>query len=231
MARIDTVILVHGAFVDGSGWAGVHAILTNEGFKVVVAQLPAQSLLGDAATVRTWVNALKEPCILVGHGYGGAVITEVGIHPRVAGLVYVAAFAPDKGESVASLTAEPTPGHTPPPYRPPVAGLMFLDAAEMPATFAADVDPATAAFMAAAQVGWGMAAWTGVIGEAAWRHKPSWYLRTTDDRIIPLPAQVAMSERIGATVSETSGNHAIYISSPQAVAAVIRAAADGAAKD
>lgn len=231
MARIDTIILVHGAFVDGSGWAGVHALLTAEGFKVIVAQLPAQSLLGDAATVRTWVHGLKGPCILVGHGYGGAVITEVGVHPNVAGLVYVAAFAPDKGESVASLTAEPTPGHAPPPYRPPVAGLMFLDEAKMPAAFAADVDPKATAFMAASQVGWGMAAWTGVVGEVAWRSKPSWYLRVSDDRMIPLPAQVAMSERIGAVVSEVSGNHAIYISNPDAVAAVIRAAADGAAKD
>ena len=231
MTRINTVILVHGAFVDGSGWAGVHALLTAEGFKVVVAQLPAQSLHGDAATVRAWVHALEEPCILVGHGYGGAVITEVGTHPRVAGLVYVAAFAPDKGESIASLTETPTPGYAPPPYRPPVAGLIFLDEAQMPAAFAADVEPKTAAFMAASQVGWGMAALTGVIGEPAWRYKKSWYLRASDDRMIPLPAQVAMSERAGAVATKTPGSHAIYISNPEAVAAVVRAAAEGAAKD
>jgi len=166
--------------------------------------------------------------ILVGHSYGGAVITEAGYDPKVAGLVYIAAFALDKGESVSTFIKSAPAGAPQPPILPPVDGYLMLDKAKFPASFAGDVSPEEAVFMADSQVPWGVDALGGTISEAAWKAKPSWYLLTTEDRMIPPDAQRLMSKRAGATVVEVKGSHAIYVSQPQAVAHIIEAAAKGA---
>ncbi|MFI5880022.1 alpha/beta fold hydrolase [Streptomyces sp. NPDC051554] len=222
---VKNVVLVHGGFVDGSGWREVHRLLTDDGFRVRVVQNPALSLAGDVAVTERVLDALDGPAILIGHSYGGAVITEAGNHDRVAGLVYVAAFAPDKGESVDTLIADPGPGAPVPPILPPIDGFLFLDRDKFHASFAADVPVAEAEFMADSQVPWGLDALGGAIGEPAWRHKPSWYLVATDDRMIPPPAQRAMARRAGSTVTGTDASHSVYVSRPDAVADLIRQAA------
>jgi pimeloyl-ACP methyl ester carboxylesterase len=219
------IVLVHGGFVDGSGWEGVYDILTKDGYSVSIVQNPTLSLADDVAATTRILAAQKEPVILVGHSYGGAVVTEAGNHPTVAALVYIAAFAPNKGESVASLIKDPPPGAPVPPILPPMDGFLFLDKAKFHASFAADVSAEKAAFMAASQVPWGVAALSGTIREPAWKTKPSWYMVTTEDRMIPPPAQRFMSKRAGATVVEEKGSHAIYVSRPAAVAALIEQAA------
>ena len=220
------IVLVHGGFVDGSGWKAVYTILRKDGYTVRVVQNPTISLAGDAAATRRVVNAEEGPVILVGHSYGGAVITEAGTDPKVEGLVYIAAFAPDTGESVATLIKDPPPGAPVPPILPPQDGFLLLDRAKFPASFAGDVDAETAAFMADSQTPWGVEALGGSISEAAWRAKPSWYLVATDDRMIPPPAQRFMATRAGATVVEAAGSHSIYVSQPGAVAALIARAAN-----
>src|SRR3954462_4571446 len=219
------VVLVHGGFVDGSGWEGVYRILRKDGFNVSVVQNPTISLAGDADATRHVLAAQDGPVILVGHSYGGAVITEAGNDPKVAGLVYIAAFAPDRGESVATLIKDPPPGAPVPPILPPTDGYLLLDKGKFAGSFAADVDPELAAFMADAQLPWGVEALGGTISEPAWRSKPSWYLVATEDRMIPPPAQRAMSSRAGATVVEVKGSHAIYVSQPTPVANLIATAA------
>jgi pimeloyl-ACP methyl ester carboxylesterase len=219
------VVLVHGGFVDGSGWEGVYRALRRDGFAVSVVQNPTISLADDVAVTRRVVAAQDGPVILVGHSYGGAVITEAGNDPKVVGLVYIAAFAPDRGESVATLIKDPPPGAPVPPILPPTDGYLLLDKQKFAASFAADVDPELAAFMADAQVPWGVEALSGTISEPAWRSKPTWYLVATDDRMIPPPAQRFMSQRAGATVVEVAGSHAIYVSKPAPVAKLIATAA------
>ena len=219
------VVLVHGGFVDGSGWEGVYKILRKDGYEVSIVQNPTISLADDVAATKRIVAAQNGPVILVGHSYGGAVITEAGNHPKVAGLVYITAFAPDKGESVSTLIKDPPPGAPVPPILPPQDGYLFLDKAKFPASFAADVDSEKATFMADSQVPWGVDALSGTISEPAWKTKPSWYLVATDDRMIPPPAQYFMSKRAGSTVVEVAGSHAIYVSQPNAVAALIEKAA------
>ena len=179
------IVLVHGGFVDGSGWEGVYDILTKDGYSVSVVQNPTLSLADDVAATKRILAAQNGPVILVGHSYGGAVITEAGNDPTVAALVYIAAFAPDKGESVASLIKDPPPGAPVPPILPPMEGFLFLDKAKFHAAFAADVSAEKAAFMAASQVPWAVAALNGTIREPAWKAKPSWYMVTTEDRMIP----------------------------------------------
>jgi pimeloyl-ACP methyl ester carboxylesterase len=220
-----TVVLVHGGFVDGSGWEGVYNILRKDGYNVAIVQNPTISLADDVATTRRVIAAQNGPVILVGHSYGGAVITEAGKDAKVAGLVYITAFAPDKGESVASLIKNPPPGAPVPPILPPQDGYLFLDQAKFAASFAADVEAEKAAFMADSQVPWGVEALGGTISEPAWRTKPSWYLVATDDKMIPPPAQRFMAQRAGSTVAEAAGSHAIYVSQPNAVAAIIEKAA------
>jgi pimeloyl-ACP methyl ester carboxylesterase len=222
------VVLVHGGFVDGSGWEGVYKILRKDGYLVSVVQNPTISLPDDVAVTRRVVAAQSGPVILVGHSYGGAVITEAGNDPKVAGLVYIAAFAPDRGESVSALIKDPPPGAPVPPILPPQDGYLFLDKAKFHTSFAADVDAETAAFMSDSQVPWGVGALGGTISEPAWRTKPSWYLVATDDKMIPPPAQRLMSKRAGSTVVEVAGSHAIYVSQPNAVAALIEKAAGSA---
>ncbi|MFD4860635.1 alpha/beta fold hydrolase [Streptomyces atratus] len=227
MAPIRNIVLVHGGFVDGSGWQGVYDHLTADGYRVAVVQNPTLSLAGDVAATRQVLDGLDGPAVLVGHSYGGVVITEAGTHPGVAALAYIAAFAPDEGESVSSLIADPPPGAPVPPILPPQDGFLFLDRDRFAASFAADVPENVAAFMADSQVPWGVDALEGAVSEPAWRAKPSWYLVATDDRMIPPPAQRAMSERAKAVVTETPGSHAVYVSSPAVVAAVIAQAAQG----
>nr|QIY77573.1 alpha/beta hydrolase [Streptomyces sp. RLB1-33] len=226
MTTIRNIVLVHGGFVDGSGWQGVYDHLTADGYRVAVVQNPTLSLVGDVAATHQVLDGLDGPAVLVGHSYGGVVITEAGNHPGVAALTYIAAFAPDKGESVSSLIADPPPGAPVPPILPPQDGFLFLDRDKFAASFAADVPEAQAAFMADSQVPWGVEALGGAVSEPAWQSKPSWYLVSTDDRMIPPAAQRAMSERAGATVSETPGSHAVYVSRPAVVAAVIAQAAE-----
>jgi len=221
------VVLVHGGFVDGSGWEDVYKILKKDGYKVSIVQNPTSSLSDDVAATKRVLARQEMPVILVGHSYGGAVITEAGNDPRVAGLVYIAAFAPDKGESVASLIKHPPPGAPVPPILPPQDGYLLLDVEKFPASFAADVAADKAAFMADSQVPWGVAALSGAITNPAWRTKPSWYLNATDDKMIPPPAQHFMSKRAGSTVVEVKGSHAVYVSKPQAVVALIEKAAQG----
>jgi pimeloyl-ACP methyl ester carboxylesterase len=227
--KATNVVLVHGGFVDGSGWEGVYKILTKDGYTVSIVQNPTISLADDVAATKRIIAAQNGPVILVGHSYGGAVITEAGNDPKVAGLVYITAFAPDKGESVSSLIKDPPPGAPVPPILPPQDGYLFLDRAKFPASFAADVDAERAAFMADSQVPWGVEALGGTINEPAWKTKPSWYLVVTEDKMIPPLAQRFMSQRAGSTVDEIAGSHAIYVSQPNAVAAIIKKAA-GAAK-
>jgi len=220
-----TVVLVHGGFVDGSGWEGTYKVLRKDGYTVSVVQNPTISLADDVATTKRTVSAQNGPVILVGHSYGGVVVTEAGNDPNVVGLVYIAAFAPDKGESVSSLIKDPPPGAPVPPILPPNDGYLSLDKAKFHESFAADVDAESAAFMADSQVPWGVEALSGTISEPAWRTKPSWYLVATDDKMIPPPAQRFMSERAGSTIVEAAGSHAIYVSQPNAVAALIERAA------
>jgi pimeloyl-ACP methyl ester carboxylesterase len=206
--------------------AAVYKILKNDGYNVVVVQNPTLSLADDVAVTKRAIVAQGGPVLLVGHSYGGAVITEAGTDPKVAGLVYIAAFAPDKGESVSSLIKDPLPGAPVPPILPPQDGFLFLDQEKFRFSFAADVDADTATFMASSQVPWGVEALTGTITEPAWRTKPSWYLVSTEDRMIPPPAQRTMSKRAGSTVTEVAGSHAIYVSQPKSVASFIEKAAN-----
>ena len=223
--RIRNVVLVHGGFVDGSGWEGVYQILKQHGFTVTIAQNPTLSLAGDVGVTKRALAGLSGPAILVGHSYGGVVITEAGTAPNVAGLVYIAAFAPDQGESVSSLIKDPPPGAPVPPILPPQDGFLFLDKEKFAASFAADVAPDTAAFMADAQVPWGVEALSGTVTSPAWKSRPSWYLVATSDKMIPPAAQRAMSTRAGATMVEVEGSHAVYVSRPDAVAQLIEQAA------
>jgi len=225
---MKNIVLVHGGFVDGSGWEGVYRILKQDGHNVSIVQNPTISLKDDVAATKRILATQDGPVILVGHSYGGAVITEAGNDPKVAGLVYITAFAPDKGESVESLIKNPPPGAPVPPILPPQDGYLFLDKAKFPASFAGDVQADKAAFMADSQVPWGVEALSGTISEPAWKAKPSWYLVVTEDKMIPPEAQRAMSRRAGSTVVEVKGSHSIYVSQPGAVAALIGQAAKGA---
>src|SRR5882724_4559574 len=222
--------LVHGGFVDGSGWEDVYQILKRDGYNVSVVQNPTISLTGDVAATRAVLDAQDGPAVLVGHSYGGVVITEAGNHASVDTLVYITAFAPDAGESVGTLIANPTPGAPVPPILPPVDGFLVLDKAKFAESFAADVPPAKAEFMANSQVPWGLDALNGAVSTPAWKTKPSWYLVVTEDQMIPPPAQQFMSRRAGSKVRELGGSHAIYVSKPQAVADIIEEAATGSSK-
>jgi pimeloyl-ACP methyl ester carboxylesterase len=224
---VKNVVLVHGGFVDGSGWESVYKILTKKGYRVTIVQNPTINLADDVAVTKRAIDALNGPVILVGHSYGGAVISQAGTDPNVAGLVYITAFALDNGESVSALLKNPPPGATAPPILPPQDGFLLLDREKFPAAFAADVKPEMADFMADSQVPWGLEALNGVVTDAAWKTKPSWYLVTTEDRMIPPDAQRFMSKRAGSKVVEVKGSHSIYVSKPDAVASIIEQAAAG----
>jgi pimeloyl-ACP methyl ester carboxylesterase len=220
-----TVVLVHGGFADGSGWQGVYDLLKDD-YSVRIVQEPNLSHEGDVAATKMLTGAQSEPVILVGHSYGGAVITEAGNAPEVIALVYIAGFVPDEGESVETILGtfppgEPNAGDA---ILPPQDGFLFLDREKFHETFAGDLSADEAAFMADSQVPWGVEALSGTVSEAAWRSKPSWYLVATEDRMIPPQTQRSMSERAGATVEEAAGSHAIYVSRPDVVADLIRSA-------
>jgi pimeloyl-ACP methyl ester carboxylesterase len=223
------IVLVHGGFVDGSGWESVYNTLKKDNYNVAIVQNPTISLADDVAATKRIIRAQEGPVVLVGHSYGGAVITEAGNDPQVVALVYIAAFAPDEDESVNSLIKDPPPDAPVPPMLPPRDGYLFLDKSKFRASFAGDVDAEKAAFMADSQVPWGVEALGGAITKPAWKSKPSWYLLTTEDRMIAPPAQRFMSQQAGSTVVEVTGSHAIYVSQPDAVAALIKQAAQGAA--
>ncbi len=225
MTDVRNVVLVHGGFVDGSGWRAVYDALTGDGFNVSVVQNPTLTLAGDADATRRVLDKQDGPAILVGHSYGGAVISEAGSHENVAGLVYITAFAPDTGESVQTLIGTFPQDGPQPPILPPEDGFLLLDRDKFAAAFAGDLSAQEAAFMADSQTPWGLEAAGGEITDAAWHHKPSWYLFATDDHMIPPPAQRTMAERIGATVAEAAGSHSIYVSQPQATADLIKQAA------
>jgi pimeloyl-ACP methyl ester carboxylesterase len=225
-----SVVLVHGGFVDGSGWQGVHDILRKDGYEVIVVQNPTITLADDVTFTRRAIAAAKHPVVLVGHSYGGVIITEAGNDPKVASLVYIAAFAPDAGESVQTLIANPPPGAAVPPILPPQDGFLALDKDKFAESFAGDVDPALGRFMADAQVPWGLEAAGGKVTTPAWKSKPSHYLVATDDHMIPPPAQRQMAQRAGARVAETGGSHAVYVSKPGEVADFIKQAASVAAE-
>ena len=226
-AEVKNIVLVHGGFVDGSGWSKVYRGLSKDGYNVTIVQNPTTSLADDVAATKLTLSQISGTVILVGHSYGGAVISEAGNEAKVKGLVYIAAFAPDKGESVQTLIGTPPPGAPVPPILPPQNGFLFLDRAKFAEAFAADVAPAEAAFMADSQVPWGVNALSGAVTEPAWKSKHSWYLVTTDDKMIPPPAQRQMARRAGATVVEVKGSHAVYVSQPKAVIKLIEQAAKG----
>jgi pimeloyl-ACP methyl ester carboxylesterase len=228
-APIKSIVLVHGGFVDGSGWEGVYRILKKDGYDVTVVQNATASLADDVAVTRQAIARANGKVILVGHSYGGVVISEAGTDPKVAGLVYITAFAPDRGESVASLLSHPAPGAPVPPILPPEGGRLFLDRGKFTASFAADVRPEVASFMADSQVPWGVEALSGAVTAPAWKSKPSWYLVVTGDKMIPPDAQRAMAHRAGAQIVETPGSHAVYVSKPTVVAKIIEQAAQGSA--
>ncbi|UHQ18802.1 alpha/beta hydrolase [Lysobacter sp. KIS68-7] len=223
------VLLVHGGFVDGSGWQKVYNLLKKDGYNVTIVQNPTTSLADDVAITKRAIAQQDGPVVLVGHSYGGVVVSEAGTDPKVQSVVYIAAFAPDTGESVQSLIANPPPGAPQPPILPPQDGFLFLDRAKFAASFAGDVPADEANFMADSQVPWGVEALAGVVTTPAWKSKPSWYLVATEDHMIPPPAQQMMAKRAGATVVEVPGSHAIYVSQPEAVAKLIEQAAHGKA--
>jgi pimeloyl-ACP methyl ester carboxylesterase len=220
---MGTVVLVHGAFVDGSSWRSVYDLLTTDGYRVAVVQNPTLSLRDDAAVTRRTIDALEAPLVLVGHSYGGAVITEAGTHDNVAALVYIAAFAPDAGETVKALGGDPDSPDLPIVEGP--GGFFFQNRDTFHDAFGADLSAADAAFLADSQVPWGADAMAGAVTEPAWRSKPSWYLIATEDRMITPSDQRAMANRAGATTVEVAASHAVYMSQPRAVAALIRQAA------
>jgi pimeloyl-ACP methyl ester carboxylesterase len=221
-----SIVLVHGAFVDASGWRPVYELLEKKGYEVLIVQNPTITLDADATATRLAIARAKHPVILVGHSYGGAVITEAGADPKVKSLVYLAAFAPDAGESVLQLATTPVPGAPPAPLLPPKDGFIQVDPAKFASAFAADVDPAVTHFMAASQVPWGLGAVSAKITEPAWRAKPSYYLLTTQDLMIPPAAQRAMALRAKSTLVETTSSHAVMLSKPVYVADFIAMAAD-----
>ena len=227
----NSVVLVHGGFVDGSGWEGVYHQLKKDGYDVTIVQNPTTSLADDVEVTKRAIAAAPGNVILVGHSYGGVVVSEAGTDPKVAGVVYIAAFAADAGESVSTLIANPPPGASVPPILPPVDGFLMLDKAKFAAAFAADVRPSLASFMADSQVPWGIPALEGKVTKPAWRVKPSWYLVATDDHMIPPPAQRQMATRAGATTVEVPGSHAVYVSDPAAVASLIKQAAASVGKN
>jgi pimeloyl-ACP methyl ester carboxylesterase len=221
-----SVVLVHGAFVDGSGWRAVYDTLTKDGFEVLIVQNPTISLQGDVAATERAIAQARHPVVLVGHSYGGMVITEAGTHPKVRSLVYLAAFAPDAGESVETLASQPAPPDEPKaPLLPPQDGYLIVDPSRFPTAFAADIDPMTTRFMAAAQVPWGLEAVQTTITKVAWKTKPARHMVTTNDAMIPPTAQRTMAKRTGAKTVEIGSSHAVMLSHPREVADFIKEAA------
>jgi pimeloyl-ACP methyl ester carboxylesterase len=223
---MNNIVLVHGAWADGSGWQAVHDILRARGYNVSAVQNPLTSFADDVAAADRVVARQDGATLLVGHSYGGAVITEAGNAAKVAGLVYVAAFVPDAGESVESLIE----GELPAPLQPSADGFLFFNPALFPQIFAHDLTTAAGVFLAAAQVPPAVATFGTKVTQAAWRSRRSWYVVATEDRVIPADAQRQMATRANAIVTDVRGSHAVYISQPAAVAEAIDAAARAASQ-
>jgi pimeloyl-ACP methyl ester carboxylesterase len=226
--QVNNVVLVHGAFADGSGWRGVYDELTARGYRVSIVQNPLTSLAEDVAATRRVVKRQEGPVILVGHSYGGTVITEAGTDPQVASLVYVAALAPDAGESTGDQFAEipAPPGFV---IEPQADGFGFVNLAKFKSGFAGDVSDADAAFLRDSQVPIAMSAFGDKVTQAAWRTKPSWFVVATEDGAIDPKLLRKTAQRIGAATTEVKGSHVVFLSQPKAVADVIDRAARGAA--
>lgn len=221
--KATSIVLVHGAFVDGSGWKAVYDLLSQDGYEVLVTQHATATLEGDVAAVTSVIDAAKYPVVLVGHSYGGMIISQAGVNPKVKSLVYVAAYAPETGESVAKLAqVAALPGESRAPLLPLRDGHRLVDPEKFPAAFAADVPLSTTRFMAASQVPWGLAAVQAEVRETAWKVKPAAYLITTQDRMIPPSIQRMMAKRSGARTTELASSHAVMLSHPNEVAAFIK---------
>jgi pimeloyl-ACP methyl ester carboxylesterase len=227
---IKNVVLVHGAFADGSGWKGVYKILAAKGYHVTIVQNPATSLEDDVKATTAALDKQNGPAVLVGHSWGGAVITEAGNHAKVASLVYVAAFQPDNGESALQLfqSAPPAPENGVLP--PDANGIVYYDRAKFHAGFCADLDKATADFMAASQVPFYAKGFITPIKDAAWRHKPVYAIVATDDKSINPIIERRMYKRSNSRITEIKASHAVYISQPERVAEVIMKAASNPTK-
>jgi len=223
-----SIVLVHGAFVDASGWKQVYDILTQDGYEVLVVQNPTVTLDGDVAATRQVIAKASKPVVLVGHSYGGAVITEAGADPKVKSLAYIAALAPDVGESVYELATRPVPGESGPPLLPPSDGFIIVDPAKFPSAFAADVDISITGFMAVAQVPWGLAAVQTKLTTAAWKDKPVRWMLTREDHMVSPTTQRFMATRAKAKLTEIHSSHAVMLSHPKDVVAFIEAAATDA---
>ena len=218
------IVLVHGAFADGSGWRGVYDELTQRGYRVTIVQNPLTSLADDVASTRRVLDRQEGPTILVGHSWGGTVITEAGTHPNVVGLVYVSALAPDAGES----TAQQYQGFAPTPefvIEVHKDGFGFLNLQKFKAGFAHDVSDADAAFLRDSQVPIGMSVFETRLRHAAWRTKPSWAVIATEDKAFDQAMLVHMAKRIGASITRVSASHAVFMTQPKVVAATIDRAA------
>ena len=222
--QLKNVVLVHGAWADGSSWQGVHDVLRSRGYNVSIVQNPLTSLADDVAAVNRVLARQDSPALLVGHSYGGMVITEAGGGANVAGLVYIAAFVPDAKESVTTLIQ----GGEQAPLQPSSDGFLFFDPAIFPQAFAQDLPATQGAFLATAQIPPAGVAFGTPISQVAWKTRRSWYVLATEDRIIPPAAQRQMATRANAAITEVRGSHAIYVSQPKAVADAIDAAAKAA---
>jgi pimeloyl-ACP methyl ester carboxylesterase len=221
---VKNIVLVHGAWADGSGWQRVYDILVKDGYNVSVVANPDTGLADDVAATQRVLDRQTGPVVLVGHSYGGAVITEAGADPKVAALVYIAAFAPDAGETVAKYL----PTTPPPPLEPSKDGLLFLNRGAFLAAFAPDVPMATRVFMADAQVPLAGSAFATPIANPAWKTKPSWYLVSSNDMMIPPDVERMYAKRMKATTEEVAGSHVAFISHPDVAARIIEEAAKGA---
>lgn len=222
-APVRNVVIVHGAFADGSGWRRVSDILTKDGYAVSVVQEPLTSLADDVAATKRVLDLQRGPTLLVGHSYGGVVITEAGNAPNVAGLVYIAAFIPDRGESAVGLLSKAPAAND--DLRATHDGFLYLDPAAFPRDFAADVPPAESAFMAHSQPMLAKAAAGAPVTTAAWHQKRSWALVATHDHNINPDLERRMAKRAGSETIEVAGSHAVYLSKPHEVARLIERAA------
>jgi pimeloyl-ACP methyl ester carboxylesterase len=227
---IKNVVLVHGAFADGSGWKGVYKILNAKGYHVTIVQNPATSLEDDVKATNAILDKQKGPAVLVGHSWGGAVITEAGNHANVASLVYVAAFQPDNGESALQLFQSAPPASENGVLPPDEKGIVYYDPAKFHAGFCADLDKTTADFLAASQVPFYAKGFITPISDAAWKYKPVYAVIATEDKSINPVIQRHMYKRSNSHVTEVKASHAVYISQPERVAEVIIKAATNPTK-
>jgi pimeloyl-ACP methyl ester carboxylesterase len=220
---IKNVVLVHGAFADGAGWEPVYSILKNEGYTVSVAQPPETSYADDQKYTKAVIDAMDGPVVLVGHSYGGSIITEAGNHPKVAALVYIAAFALDTGESCATIEqAVPQASKA---FMPDNDGNWWIDKKHFVADFAADIPKDKAEFMAISQVPISTDSFTHQVTNPAWKNKPTWYMVATEDRSINPDQERMMAKRAKAKTVEVKSSHVAYMSHPKETAKLIEDAA------